>query len=306
MPHPAAEPTAKADAIPTHRRIWFNGEMLPADQARVSVYDHGLLYGDGVFEGIRAYHGRVLKLATHIKRLIESARSIQLTMDYTAEQLQQAVRDTLQANGLTDAYIRLCVTRGVGTLGLNPYLCNSRTTFIIADRIQLYPKEMYESGLAVITAATVRNHPAALSPRIKSMNYLNNILAKIEAIQSDCVEAVMLNHQGFVAECTGDNLFLVREGKLWTPPLHAGILEGVTRNLVIELAEQAGIEVIQADMTRHDLYVADECFLTGTAAEVIPVTRIDGRDVAEGNPGPITLQLNKAFRDLIAAGAPED
>jgi len=306
MAQPAAEPTAKADPIPTHRKVWYNGELLPSDQARVSVYDHGLLYGDGVFEGIRAYGGRVLKLKTHIRRLIESAKSIQLTLDYTADQLEQAVRETLAANELTDAYIRLCVTRGVGTLGLNPYLCSQRTTFIIADRIQLYPREMYESGLAVICASTVRNHPAAISPRIKSMNYLNNILAKIEAIQADCIEAVMLNHQGFVAECTGDNIFLVRQGKLWTPPLHAGILEGVTRNLVIELAEQAGIEIIQSDMTRHDLYVADECFLTGTAAEVIPVTKIDGRDVADGSPGPITLKLNKAFRDLIAAGAPED
>ena len=306
MTQTTAAASQKADPIPADRKVWYNGELMPAADARVSVFDHGLLYGDGVFEGIRAYGGRVLKLRTHLRRLVESARSIQLTMDYDLDQLERAVRETIRANGLQDAYIRLCVTRGVGSLGLNPYLCSDRTTFIIVDRIQLYPQEMYESGLAVITAATVRNHPAALSPRIKSMNYLNNILAKIEAIQADCVEAVMLNHLGHVAECTGDNLFLVRGGRLWTPPLHAGILEGVTRNLVIELAEQAGLPVDQADMTRHDLYVADECFLTGTAAEVIPVTRVDGRDVADGQPGPVTRKLIKAFRELIAAGAPEN
>ena len=301
--------TAASDAelIPTNRKVWFNGDLVAAGDARVSVFDHGLLYGDGVFEGIRAYNGRILKLRTHLVRLYESARSIDLSMQYSIDEIENAVRDMLEANGQQDGYIRLCVTRGMGTLGLNPYICRGGSTFIIiADSIQLYPQEMYDNGLAVITAATIRNHPAALSPRIKSMNYLNNILAKMEAIQSDCVEAVMLNHSGYVAECTGDNLFIVRDGKLWTPPLHAGILEGVTRNLVIELAEQAGIEVIQADMTRHDLYVADEFFLTGTAAEVIPVTKVDGRDIGSGQPGPITQQLIKAFRDLIAAGAPED
>jgi branched-chain amino acid aminotransferase len=230
-------------------------------------------------------------------------------MDYTIDELTQAMRDTLRANGLTDGYIRLCVTRGTGTLGLNPNNCAEACTFIIADSIQLYPKKMYDEGMPIVTASTIRNHPGALSPRIKSMNYLNNILAKIEAINAGTVEALMLNHQGYVSECTGDNIFIVRrrgdESYLWTPPLHAGILEGVTRNLVIELAEQAGIPVVQADMTRHDVYTADECFLTGTAAEVIPVTSVDARPIGDGKPGPITGRLLKAFRDLVA-DAPED
>jgi len=293
------------------RQVWFNGKMLPADQAKVSVFDHGLLYGDGVFEGIRAYNGRVLKMRTHLRRLFDSARAIQLRMDFTLEQLAEAIHQTLSANRLSDAYIRLCVTRGTGTLGLNPNNCSEASTFIIADSIQLYPKEMYERGMPIVTAATIRNHPGALSPRIKSMNYLNNILAKMEAMQAGMVEALMLNHLGFVSECTGDNIFIVRrrsgddEPILWTPPLHAGILEGITRNLVIDLAERAGMPVEQSDMTRHDVYTADECFLTGTAAEVIPVTAVDGRPVGDGKPGPVTARLLAAFQELVA-DAPED
>jgi branched-chain amino acid aminotransferase len=272
----------------------------------VSVFDHGLLYGDGAFEGIRAYGGRVLKLRTHLRRLIESAQSIHLELAYSIDQLDAAVRQTLQANGLSDAYVRLCTTRGIGTLGLNPYLCRGATTFIITDTIQLYPRQMYEHGLEIITAATVRNHAAALSPRIKSMNYLNNILAKIEAIQSGCIEALMLNPQGYVAECTGDNVFIVRHGELLTPPLHAGILEGVTRNIVMDLARADGVAVGEMDLTRHDMYTAEECFLTGTAAEVIPVTKIDARPVGAGKPGPLTRRLMDAYASHVRDQAPED
>jgi len=306
---PATE-SAASPAAPANKQVWFNGRLVPAAEASVSVFDHGLLYGDGVFEGIRAYGGRVLKLRSHLERLLESARAIHLKINYSLEELAGAVRQTLEANGLRDGYIRLCVTRGVGTLGLNPYNCRESVTFIIADLIQLYPREMYERGLEVVTASTIRNHPAALSPRIKSMNYLNNIMAKIEAINAGCIEAVMLNHQGYVSECTGDNIFTVRHGggepRLFTPPLHAGILEGVTRNLVIELASARGYGVEQVDLTRHDLYVADECFLTGTAAEVAPVTKIDARPVGAGEPGPVTQQLIADFQAMVAENAPED
>lgn len=302
QPVPAA---TEARAAAPDQKVWFNGELLPADQARVSVFDHGLLYGDGVFEGIRVYGGRVLKMRTHLARLVESGRSIALDMTYSIDELEAAIRQTVQTNGIRDGYIRLCVTRGIGTLGLNPYLCKHNTTFIIADAIQLYPRELYEKGLEIITAATVRNHPSALSPRIKSMNYLNNIMAKIEAVRAGCVEALMLNHQGFVSECTGDNLFIVRQDRLLTPPLHAGILEGVTRNLVIDLARELGIEVAEVDLTRHDVYIAGECFLTGTAAEVVPVVKLDSRAIGDGTPGPITLKLLDAYKRLVA-NAPED
>jgi len=294
------------DVASPDRKVWFNGSLIPADRAAVSVFDHGLLYGDGAFEGIRAYGGRVLKLRTHLQRLAESAQSLHLEMAYSVDDLDAAVRQTLQANELTDAYIRLCVTRGIGTLGLNPYLCQGPTTFVITDKIQLYPREMYDRGLEIITAATVRNHAAALSPRIKSMNYLNNILAKIEAIQAGCIEALMLNPLGYVAECTGDNVFIVRHGELLTPPLHAGILEGVTRNIVMDLARADGIAVREADLTRHDMYTAEECFLTGTAAEVIPVAKIDARPVGAGKPGPITRRLMEAYASHVRDNAPED
>lgn len=296
--------------------IWINNKLVPREQAAISVYDHGLLYGDGVFEGIRVYNGRIFKCATHLRRLYESARSIRLTIPFTAEQLKDAMRQTLDANHRKDSYIRLCVTRGVGTLGLNPNNCQTPSVFIIADDIALYPKEMYEKGMAIITASTIRMHPAALSPRIKSMNYLNNILAKIEAIDAGVSEAVMLNHLGFVAECTGDNIFIVRRSpadgqtRIYTPPLHAGVLEGVTMDTVIGLARKLGMTVATPDLTKHDLYAADEMFLTGTAAEVIPVTKVDGRLIGTadhiGKPGPITLRLIKAFRELVAQNAPED
>ncbi len=287
------------------KQIWFNGALVPADQAKVSVYDHGLLYGDGVFEGIRAYNGRVLKMRTHLNRLFDSARAIALTIPYTIEQLEAGIRAAIGANNLTSAYIRLCVTRGVGPLGLNPFTCKDATVFIIADLMQLYPAELYTTGMEIVTASTIRNHPAALSPRVKSMNYLNNIMAKVEGIRAGVPEALMLNHLGHVAECTADNIFIVKGGILSTPPLHAGALEGVTRNLVIDLARQAGITVREPDMTRHDIYIADECFLTGTGAEVIPVTKIDARPIGSGKPGPITTQLIAAFHKLVVA-PPED
>lgn len=300
--------------VAVSQQIWLNGKLVPPAEATVSVYDHGLLYGDGVFEGIRVYNGRILKLMTHLRRLYDSARAIRLDIPYDIDTLAQAVRDTVAANGEAvhrSGYIRLCVTRGVGTLGLNPFTCKQPNVFIIVDKITLYPAELYESGLGLITAATMRNHPAALSPRIKSMNYLNNIMAKIEAIDAGLLEAVMLNHQGYVAECTGDNLFVVRHDlaggkpRIMTPPLHAGILEGVTMTLVIELARKAGWNVERIDLTRYDLYTADEIFLTGTAAEVIPATKVDGRTIGTGEPGPVTKQLIQAFRELVA-NAPED
>ena len=301
----AAEPIAAAD-----KRVWLNGRLVPADEAAISVYDHGVLYGDGVFEGIRVYGGRILKLRTHLMRLFDSAKSIRLQIPYPIEDLEQATRQTVQAAARSDAYIRLCVTRGAGTLGLNPFLCPQPNVFIIVDGIQLYPQEVYDRGLEVITSSVMRNHPAALSPRIKSLNYLNNILAKIEAIDAGVMEAVMLNHQGYVAECTGDNIFIVRkfqgELTLVTPPLHAGVLEGVTRGLVEQLALTLGVPLQEMDLTRHDLYTADEMFLTGTAAEVIGVTQVDGRVIGAGTPGPVTVRLMQAFHDLVGRNAPED
>jgi branched-chain amino acid aminotransferase len=292
------------------KKIWLNGKLVPPGQATVSVYDHGLLYGDGVFEGIRVYGGRIFKLMTHLRRLYASARAIRLPIPYSLQELAAATRETVTANDAIDGYIRLCVTRGVGTLGLNPFLCERAGVFIIADAIALYPPELYESGLQVITAKCKRTPPTALSPGIKSMNYLNNILAKIEAIDAGVLEAVMLNHHGNVAERTGDNIFIAETGNgqpvLRTPPLEAGVLEGVTRNTVIELAGKAGIEVRMTDMTRDQLCAADEVFLTGTAAEVIPVTKVDDRVIGDGKPGPVTGQMMSAFRALVADNAPED
>ena len=293
------------------KHIWVNGDLVPPDQATVSVFDHGLLYGDGVFEGIRVYNGRIFKLATHLRRLEASANSIRLTLSYSLDELAAATRLTVEANDCRDGYIRLCVTRGAGTLGLNPFVCKEPFTFIIAGAISMYPPQLYGEGLSVITSSMIRNHPSALSPRIKSLNYLNNILAKIEALDQGLFEAVMLNHEGNVAECTGDNIFIVNHNKaktpvLSTPPLHAGILEGVTRNTVIGLARQAGMEVVETDLKQQDLYEADEMFLTGTAAEVIPVTSMDGKMIGNGKPGKTTVGLINAFRQLVASEAPED
>jgi branched-chain amino acid aminotransferase len=273
--------------------------LVDKSDAKVSVYDHGFLYGDGVFEGIRCYNGNVFMMDVHVKRLFDSANAIRLNIPMSQQQVKQAIIDTLKANGLTDAYIRLIVTRGVGNLGLSPMNTLRPSIIIITDTIEFYPPELYEKGLEVVTCTTIRNHPNAVSPRIKSLNYLNNILAKIEALDAGVLEAIMLNHLGLVAECTGDNIFIIFRGRLLTPSTDAGILEGVTRNVVMRLAEKIGVPVAEHDITRYDLYIADECFLTGTAAEVIPVTKIDGRVIGSGEVGPITEKLIQAFREFI-------
>ena len=281
------------------RIIFMNDRLVPEDEAKVSVFDHGLLYGDGVFEGLRSYSGRVFRLDAHLDRLWASARAICLEIPLAKAAVAKAVNDTLAANKLVDGYVRLVVTRGAGSLGLDPNRTKNPQVIVIADTISLYPREFYEQGLKIVTAATQRVQSAALSPRIKSLNYLNNIMAKLEGLRAGCVEALMLNHKGEVAECTGDNVFVVRSGVLLTPPPDAGILEGITRNAVMELARAAGIDCREATLTRHDLYTADECFLTGTAAEVIPVVDIDGRTIGAGTPGPITKQLTTAFHALV-------
>src|SRR5215213_5372971 len=247
-------------------RVYINGKLFDKDDAKVSVYDHGLLYGDGVFEGIRVYNSKVFRHDEHLGRLYESAKHIALEIPMTVGDMKKAVEDTVKANEETEGYIRLIVTRGPGNLGLDPRSCKPNV-IVIVDSISLYPKELYENGMKIVTASLIRNHPNALNPRIKSLNYLNNILAKIEAIRAGCLEALMLNFKGEVSECTGDNVFIVKNGALKTPPTDAGILEGVTRNLVMELAKKLGIPLVEATMTRHDIYAADECFLTGTAAE---------------------------------------
>jgi branched-chain amino acid aminotransferase len=281
------------------RIIFMNDRLVPEDEARVSVFDHGLLYGDGVFEGLRSYSGTVFRLDAHLDRLWASARAICLEIPLSKAAVAKAVNDTLAANKLSDGYVRLVVTRGAGSLGLDPNRTKNPQVIVIADTISLYPREFYEQGLKIVTAATQRVQSAALSPRIKSLNYLNNIMAKLEGLRAGCVEALMLNHKGEVAECTGDNVFVVRSGVLLTPPPDAGILEGITRNAVMDLAREAGIDCREATLTRHDLYTADECFLTGTAAEVIPVVDIDGRTIGSGTPGPVTKQLTTAFHALV-------
>jgi branched-chain amino acid aminotransferase len=276
-------------------KIWLDGKLVDEADAKISVFDHGLLYGDGVFEGIRVYSGKVFELDAHIKRLYQSARAIRLEIPMSQSKLVSAIEKTVEANGVIDGYIRLVVTRGTGNLGLNPFVCEKSIIFIIADNIQLYPEELYEKGMKVISATTVRNHPLAIPPQVKSLNYLNNILAKIEALDSNAPEAVMYNHEGYVAEATGDNVFIVRNGVIYTPPVEAGALEGITRGVVIRLAKEKNIEVVEKNLTRFDLYVCDELFLTGTAAEVIGVVEIDGRVIGEGAPGPITKLLRKRF-----------
>jgi len=280
------------------RQIYISGKFYPQEDAKISVFDHGLLYGDGIFEGLRAYGGKVFRLREHIERLYESAKAIWLEIPLSQEKMRDAVNESVRVNKIQDGYIRLVVTRGAGTLGLDPNRCSDPQVIIIADAISLYPKELYENGLEIVTVSVQRTHPAALNPRIKSLNYLNNILAKIEGLQAGCIEALMLNHKGEIAECTGDNIFLVRHGELWTPPLEAGILEGVTRNAVIELAEAVGIKVHAEPLTKHDVYIADECFLTGTAAEIIPVVKVDNRTIGTGNPGAMTRDLEKRFKKL--------
>jgi len=280
------------------RKIYISGKLVPQEEAKVSVFDHGLLYGDGVFEGLRSYGGKVFRLERHVERLYNSAKAIWLTIPLSPKQMCEAINDTVRANDIVDGYIRAVVTRGAGSLGLDPNKCSNPQVIIIADAIALYPPELYQKGLEIVSVSVMRTHPAALNPRIKSLNYLNNILAKIEGLQAGCIEALMLNHKGEVSECTGDNIFLVRKGVLYTPPIDAGILEGVTRDAVIELAQAAGVEVREIPLTKHDVYIADEVFLTGTAAEVVPVVKVDSRTIGSGKPGPLTLDLKQRFHAL--------
>jgi branched-chain amino acid aminotransferase len=276
-------------------KIWLDDKLVDESQAVVSVFDHGLLYGDGVFEGIRVYSGRVFELAAHLRRLYESAKVIRLTIPMELSQLAKATEETVAANNITEGYIRLVITRGKGNLGISPVNCEKACVIIIASKIQLYPEELYEKGMKVISAVTVRNHPLAIPPQVKSLNYLNNIMAKIEALDNNVPEAIMYNHEGFVAEATGDNIFIVRDGVIYAPPCQAGSLEGITRGIVMKLARQENIQVFERNLTRFDLYVADEFFLTGTAAEVIGIVEIDGRVIGDGKPGPITQRLRTKF-----------
>lgn len=279
-------------------KIFLDGRLVESDEAKITVFDHGLLYGDGVFEGIRSYNGLIFKLSEHLDRLYESAKAIELAIPMTKEGLVDAIMRTLKANNLKDAYIRLVVTRGAGDLGLDPRKCKRPTIFIITDKIVLYPKEFYENGLAVVIVKTRRNAKEALNPQIKSLNYLNNILAKIEAIKANVEESIMLNNDGYVAEGTGDNIFIVRKGVLSTPPEDIGVLKGITRLAVISLAGRESISVKEEMIKPEDLYGADECFLTGTAAEIVPVTKIDGNVIGNGHPGGVTTKLLAAFREL--------
>jgi branched-chain amino acid aminotransferase len=279
-------------------KIYLDGEFYEKENAKISVFDHGLLYGDGVFEGIRFYQGRVFRLAEHIDRLHDSAKAICLQIPQTKFEMIDAVLATIRQNELQDGYVRLVVTRGSGDLGLNPALCPRPTVFIIASRITLYPEEMYRHGLHVVTCATRRIPHGALSPMVKSLNYLNNVLAKIEAQQAGAGEGLMLNEQGFVAECTGDNIFTVKNGKILTPAISSGALSGITRQVTFEMAAELGIAISEPDMTRYDIFTADECFLTGTAAEVIPVVKLDSRVIGDGVPGPVTRALIERFHQL--------
>jgi len=283
-------------------KVWMNGGLVDEKDAKLSVWDHGTLYGDGVFEGIRIYGGRIFESQAHIDRLYESARHIRLAIPYTKQELVDALYETLRANGLVDGYVRLVVTRGEGTLGLNPFKCANPSVVIIADQIALYPKEMYENGMAVIIAKTLRTASSMLSPSVKSLNYLNNIMAKIEAIDAGVAEAIMLNVEGNAAECTGDNIFIVKDGQAITPPPEAGMLIGITRGLVISLAGKLGIALAERNIKPEDIYAADECFLTGSAAEVIAVTKVDSEPIGDGKVGPITKRLLRAYREYIAAG----
>lgn len=279
-------------------KVYINGKFYEKSQAKISVFDHGLLYGDGVFEGIRCYNRLVFKLKEHIERLFESAKSIMLEVPLAQEEMIKAVINTLKANKLKDGYVRLIVTRGEGDLGLDPRKCRGATVIIIADKIALYPKELYREGLKIITVPTIRNLPEALNPQIKSLNYLNNILAKIEAVHAGFDEAIMLDSLGYVAECTGDNIFIVKRNHLYTPPQCMGTLRGITRDTVLEIARKDKIPVHEHVITRHEVYISDECFLTGTAAEIIPVVMVDGRVIGTGKPGKVTLKLMKDFKEL--------
>lgn len=286
-------------------KIYLNGEYVAEEDAKVSVFDHGVLYGDGVFEGIRAYNGRVFRLEEHIDRLYNGAKAILLFPPISKEEMQEVVLESLRQNNLKDAYIRLVVTRGKGDLGLDPEKCPNPTVFCIAAGIEMYPEEMYNNGLEVVTVPTRRNSPEAVNPQMKSLNYLNNIMGKLEAKLSGVQEAIMMNNEGYVSEATGDNIFIVQDGVLVTPPSFLGILEGITRDTVMELAAKDGISVEEKVFTRYDVYTADECFLTGTAAELIPVIKVDGRTIADGKPGDMTKKLIKKYKDYTQSTGTE-
>ena len=304
---PAVKPANESrTAAPAKQSIiYIDGQFLPEAEAKVSVFDHGLLYGDGVFEGIRFYNGRVFRLEEHHDRLWDSARSICLDIPMSKEEMTHALLETIRQNGLRDGYIRQIVTRGVGNLGLNPAQCKKPSVIIIAATIALYPEEVYRNGLTIVTCATRRAGAAVLNPAVKSLNYLNNVMARIEANLAGADEALMLNDAGNVAECTADNIFIIKKGQIFTPPISAGALRGITRAVVFEIAAELGIKITEADITRHDVFVADECFLTGTAAEVIPVIKADGRMIGTGKPGAISTRMIARFRELVrASGTP--
>lgn len=279
--------------------VYVNGQFCTQADARISVFDHGLLYGDGVFEGIRFYSRNIFRLREHLERLQSSAKYIMLDIRRSATELEEIVVETCRRNGLEDGYIRLIVTRGVGSLGLNPFVCEEPGIICIVSRIQLYPKEFYEKGLPIVTVSTRRNAADAVSPRVKSLNYLNNIMAKIEAIHCGVLEAIMLDSNGYIVECTGDNFFLVKKGVLFTPPIWQGALKGVTRDAVIQLARANGVEVREERLTLYEAYDADECFLTGTAAEIVPVKTVDNRRIGDGGVGPVTRLLTDRFHEIV-------
>lgn len=298
----AVKPADEAEAPRSKKAsaVYVDGEFFAEKDARISVFDHGLLYGDGIFEGIRFYNGRVFRLEEHLERLWDSARSICLEIPLTMRRMTDAVLDTIRRNDLREGYVRLLVTRGVGNLGLNPAQCKKPSVIIIAATIALYPEEVYRNGLTVVTCATRRTSPGALNPAVKSLNYLNNVMARIEASLAGADEGLMLNDQGNVAECTADNVFLVKHGEIFTPPISAGALRGITRATVFDIAAEIGLKISAVDITRHDVFVADECFLTGTAAEVIPVIKVDGRKIGQGKPGPITARVIARFREIVS------
>src|SRR5215467_75060 len=296
---PAVESRPRRTTGVKDAKIYIDGKFYSEANAKISVFDHGLLYGDGIFEGIRFYNGRVFRLEQHLERLWDSARSICLEVPMTMEDMTEAVLETIRQNHLRDGYIRLLVTRGIGNLGLNPTQCKSPSVIIIAATIALYHEDFYRKGLTIVTCATRRSNPAALNPAVKSLNYLNNVMARIEANLAGADEALMLNDGGNVAECTADNVFIVKHGRISTPPITAGALQGITRSLVFEIAAELGIKVKETDITRHDVFVADECFLTGTAAEIVPVVNVDGRSIGNGKPGSITMRIMTRFREMI-------
>lgn len=279
--------------------IYIDGQFFPKEEAKISVYDHGLLYGDGLFEGIRVYNGRIFKMEEHMTRIFESAQSIMLKIHMTRQELIDAHVETIRRNGLRDVYVRTVITRGVGNLGIDPRTCPKSTVIIIVDKIALYPAEFYEKGLTVITTATRRTSVDSLTARVKSLNYLNNVMGKLDVARAGAFEGIMLNNEGYVTEATADNVFTVKNGVIYTPPKYLGILEGITRNTVMEIAPQLGYKVQESMLTRHDLFIADEIFLTGSGAEIIPVIDCDGRTIGDGKPGKITWSLIDAYRKLI-------